>query len=691
MHVDGRLDEDVYSRTPAITAFIQQQPRQGAPTTERTEAWVLFDDTNLYIACRCWDEHPERIVGKDMRHDSNNLNTHDSFGVSMDTFFDGRNGFQLYVTAAGGMREGLVTDERFYVDWNGVWESKVSRFKNGWIAELAIPFKTLRYGPGRSQRWRLQLRRNLAGKGEMTFLTSLPPNFGFGGLNHFAQAPALVGLEVPPAARNLEVKPYAMSRVTTDLLSRPVLHHDVEPDAGIDLKYGITKSLTADFSYNTDFAQVEADEAQVNLTRFSLSFPEKRDFFLEGQGTFQFGGTGGGDVGGAAVPTIFYSRRIGLSGSRAVPVIVGGRLNGKVGGWSIGALNIETDADAAANVEKTNFSVLRLRRDVLRRSNIGGLVTHRSVATSAPGSNDVWGLDANFAFFENVYVAGYLAQSRTEGRRGDDLSYRTQFNYNADRYGLALDRLVVEKHFNPEVGLLRRDNFRRSYALARFSPRTTKNPVVRKWTYNASLDHITDNRNVLESRNLGGEFRTDFHNSDAFSVQYQRLYELLKAPFQVARGVRIPKGGYDFDNLVVTYTAGSQRRLSGSPSLETGRFYDGDKKTAALKGRVELTPQLSVEPNISLNWIDLPEGRFTNTVTGVRSVFTMTPLMFVSALVQYTSSNTSLSTNLRFRWEYQPGSEMFVVYTEGRSTLPPSGTDLENRGLVVKINHLFRF
>jgi hypothetical protein len=691
LHLDGRLDEEVYTSVPPITKFVQQLPNAGQPATERTEAWVLFDDTNIYIACRCWTERPDRIVANDMRRDSNGLSSHDHFAVGFDTLYDGRNGYQFSVTAAGGMRDGLITDERFLADWNGVWDGRATRFDGGWLTEYAIPFKTLRYAAGREQKWHIQFRRHVAGKSEWTNLTPLNPNWGISGWNRFSLAPTLVGLEAPPEGRNFEIKPYAIARVTTDRVSRPPVDTDFDPDAGFDMKFGLTKSLTADFTYNTDFAQVEADEQQVNLSRFALSFPEKREFFLEGQGLFQFGTGGGADVGGSMVPTIFYSRRIGLAGSRDVPVIAGGRVSGKAGPWSIGALNIETDDDEAARVEQTNFTVLRLRRDVLRRSAVGALYTRRSISTVTPGANDVWGLDANFAFYTNVYLSGYVAQSRTEGREGDDLSYRTQFTYTHDRYGLSLDRLVVEQNFNPEIGLVRRQNFRRTFAGARFSPRTTGSRFIRKYSYEGTFDYITDNNNVLETRDAGLDFRVDFHNSDAFSMGYQRQFDLLTEPFDISRFVSIPSGGYSFDTFRASYDAGAQYRVSGSATFATGSFYDGDRQTMSLRGRIEVTPRLGVEPSLSLNWVDLAGGSFTDKVGGVRSVFTMTPRMFVAALVQYSSANASLSTNVRFRWEYQPGSEMFVVYSEGRSTLPPEGTELESRGFVVKVNRLFRF
>ena len=686
LRLDGRLDEPAYNEVSPITEFIQQEPDVGAPVTEKTEAWVLFDDDNIYVSCRCWDKFPDRIVANDMRRDSSNLPQHDNFAVALDTFHDRRNGFFFFVTPIGAIRDAAITDERSNIEWNGVWNGRAGRFDGGWIAEMAIPFKSLRYGPGQQQTWGIQFRRVIRSKNELVYLTQVSPAWSTTALNYMSRAATLVGLEVPPPGLNLEIKPYSMFRLTTDRLSRPPLHNDLDPDAGLDVKYGLTKSLTIDLTYNTDFAQVEADEAQINLTRFNLSFPEKREFFLEGQGLFQFGSGGSVDV-----PTIFYSRRIGLSGSRQVPVIGGARLTGKVGPWSVGAFNLTTDEDTVAGVPRTDFSVFRLRRNILRRSNLGAILTRRSASTHAPGANYVWGTDGNLIFGQDVYVSGYVAQSRTSDLRGNDLSYRSQFNYAADRWGLVLDHLVVEEHFNPEVGLLRRENFRRNFMQGRFSPRTMNHKWVRKWIYQADLEYITDNNNHLESRNLIGEFGINLHNGDEFSFQYQRLFEFLSVPFEITPRVFIPAGGYGFDNLRLSFTAGQQHRIAGQSTLDFGHFYDGKRTTATYRGRVQFTSQLGLEPNLSLNWIDLPQGAFTTTVIGARATFTVTPRMFVSSLVQYSSSSASFLTDLRFRWEYQPGSELFVVYTEGRSTLPPGGTELDNRGFVVKINRLFRF
>ena len=688
MRIDGRLDEAVYRDIPPITDFIQQEPSEGAAPTEKTEAWILFDDHNIYVMCRCWDSNPSAIVANDMRRDSPNINSHDSFGVQFDPYHDGRGAYFFYVSPVGGVRDAAVVDSQPNNDWNTVWEWSASRFDQGWIAEIAIPFKSLRYGPGREQTWGIQVRRLIRSKNERIHLTRLPASWGSGAWNRMHLAATLTGLETPKGSRNLEIKPYAISSLSTDTQSTPRKSNEFTHDAGIDVKYGVTKGLTADFSYNTDFAQVEADEAQVNLTRFSLSFPEKREFFLEGSGLFTFGAVTGTTA--ADAPVIFYSRSVGLSRGQALPVIAGGRLTGRAGPWSIGALNIEVDEKPSLEVKRTNFTALRLRRSVFSRGSVGGIFTKRSVSTVGPGSNEVWGLDASFGIRKYVNFGGYVAQSRTPGLKDDSLSYRGQFNYDHDRYGLELDRLVVEENFNPEIGFMRRRDFRRSYAKARFSPRTEHNRLVRKWTFQAHLDYITDNDNRLASREGRAEFQTDFHSGDIVNLAAISSHEVLPQAFAI-QGVRIPPGAYDFTTASASYTAGQHHKISGKTTLEAGSFYGGDRQSVGFLGRIEISPRLGVEPNISRNWIDIPQGKFATTLIGARATLTISPRMFVAALVQYTSGASSLSSNVRLRWEYRPGSELFLVYTEGRSTLPLRGTELQSRGVVLKFNRLFRF
>jgi len=710
LRIDGALDEAVYAATPPVEGFIQQLPKAGAPATERTEVWILYDTQNVYVVARCWDSAPEsEWVANDMRRDAFSVIFNDNFSVAFDTFYDRRNGVAFMVNPIAGFFDYQITDEgNPNSDWNPVWNVKTGRFDGGWTVEMAIPFKSLRYTPGTSQIWGIQFGRRVARKNEMSYLT--PVSIAAGpGLFRLSAAGTLVGIEVPEGSPRFEMKPYTTGALATDRTASPPVSNRRDLEFGLDVKYGVTQNLTADFTYNPDFAQVEVDEQQVNLTRFSLFFPEKREFFLEGRGIFDFGvpmlfGQGGGGGGGprpsrpgsigpgnTITPTIFYSRQIGLSRGRTVPLVGGGRLTGKVGRFSIGAVNIQTD-EVPGSEPPTNFSILRVKRDIARRSRIGMIFTRRSQSTMGDGSNAVYGADAAFAFYDNVNVGGFYTRSRTPGLEGNDTSYQAAFNYTGDRYGAQLDHLFVGNDFNPEVGFLRREDFRRTFAELRFSPRPRSIQGVRQFSWTASLDYILNGASDLETRLQQLRFSTEFENGDRLGVDAQRSYELLVKPFSIALHVTIPIGGYGFQDVFLSYSLGPRRRMSGDLSFQRGSFFGGTISALGYsRGRLEVTRQLSLEPSISINRIDLPQGLFTARLITTRVTYTFTPRMFFSGLLQYNSSNNTLGSNLRFRWEYSPGSELFVVYTDQRDTSLRGVPLLQNRAFIVKINRLFRF
>ncbi len=417
LNIDGNLSEAVYSQNQPVDGFIQTVPANGKPVSERTEAWVMFDDKFIYISAKLYDSAPpDKWIANELRRDTNQLRQNDLFGVLLDTFHDRRNGYNFYTNAIGGFTDQLVTDEgNPNGDWNPVWDVHAGRFDGGWTTEMAIPFKSLRYVPGKNQVWGIQMRRSIRRKNEWSHLTALPAaNGGPNSVFRISQAATLVGLDLPDPSANIQIKPFVNVNNTSDLVRRPPVSNDLGFDYGGDLKYGITPNLTADVTVKTDFAQVEVDEQQLNLTRFSLQFPEKRDFFLEGRGTFDFGrsatsggsggiqlgfGSGGNSSPSVGAPTLFYSRRIGLDAGRVTPILVGGRLTGKVDRFSLGALNLETDEQTVGSLPKTNFTVLRLRRDILRRSVIGAMFTNRSNSTVVKGaSNMAYGVDGTFSF-----------------------------------------------------------------------------------------------------------------------------------------------------------------------------------------------------------------------------------------------------------------------------------------------------
>ena len=713
LNVDGVLDEAVY-QTPPITGFLQIVPLEGQPATEKTDAWVFYDDDNIYLVCRCWDSAPpEEWIANEMRRDAQGVRENDLFGALFDTFHDRRNGFNFYTNPLAARADQRITDEGSpNRDWNTVWSVRTGRFEGGWTAEMAIPFKSLRYRSGEDQTWGIQIRRGIRRKNEFVYLTFVPASAGGGpAITRVSAAADLVGLDLPPAGKNIEIKPYAISSLKSNLTQDGVIDNDADGDFGLDLKYGITANITADLTYNTDFAQVEVDERQVNLTRFSLSFPEKREFFLEGQGLFDFGrggrgggggggggggrggpGGGGGFGGGGSAPTIFYSRRIGLSGGEAVPIIGGGRVTGKAGRLGFGMMNLQTKNVAGVTPE-TNFSVVRVKRDILRRSNIGALLTNRSKSVEVDGTNQVYGVDGTFNFGQEMSFSGFYAQSRTPGLNSDNESYVGRANYRGDRYGLTADYTVVGDNFNPEVGLVRRDNFRRYSTSARFSPRPRSIESIRQFRLFVRYERIESlDGGVLETEVWNGGPSVEFENSDRLSVFGAVNFERLEVPLQVSSGVSVPVGDYDFKSVSFQYGFGAQRRVSGSLSFQIGEFYDGTLRSLQYsRGRISVLDRFSLEPSVSFNDVKLPARDFTTTLVGLRADYAFSPLMFVGGLVQYDSDSDSFSSNLRFRWEYAPGSEFFAVYTDERSTLESGIPEIETRAFVLKINRLLRF
>ncbi len=696
MRIDGRLDEAIYASVQPASGFIQMEPNGGQPATEKTEVWIFYDKDNVYVSFKAWESAPERKVVNEMRRDSGNIRQGDAVGFGFDTYRDRRSAFQFEANALGARTDGQSANERQYsADWNPVWNLQAGTFEGGWTIEAAIPFKSIRYGPGIVQDWGFQARRTNKWKNEIAYLTKVPPAFGMGRADFSASLYAsVVGLEAPPLTRNIELKPYAISSLTTDNTSSPARSNVRDGDVGVDGKYGITQNITADLTYNTDFAQVEADEQQVNLTRFSLFFPEKRDFFLENQGIFTFGNNSGGTGNNVSdVPLLFYSRRIGLASGRQVPIWGGGRLTGRVGRYQFGVVDMQTKEDEVLAAPSTNFSVVRVKRDLLRRSSVGVLATSRSRAAAGTGSNQTYGVDGTFAFFTNLTVATYFAQTRAEGVSDNTSSYRAQMEYAGDRYGLQLERLNVDPNFSPEVGFLRRSDMRKNYGQVRFSPRSTAIAAVRKFSTIGQFTYIEDAAGRLSTRLTDAEFAIEFQNSDRFQVGILEDYELITRAFSVVPGARIPVGGYDFTAGRIGYNLGQQRRISGSVLLEKGEFYDGTRTGLTFnRSRIFFSPRLSVEPTATLNWIDLPAGSFSSTLLGSRVTFTGTPRLFVSALVQYNSSTHIVSANARLRWEYRPGSELFVVYNDERNSDAGTGIPgLQNRAIVVKVNRFFRF
>jgi len=695
LRIDGRLDEEAYRTIEPISNFIQQEPDEGQPATEKTEAWILFDDVNIYVCARNWDSHPEREVANELRRDNGNILGNENLTFAIDTFHDRRNGYVFQTNALGALRDMAVTDDQQNQAWNGIWHVKAARFENGWTVEVAIPFKSLRYKGSGPQTWGINLRRLVKWKNEFSYLSLVPAALGTGGISRMASAATVVGLETPAQSKNIELKPYTVASLTTDRVGVSPFNNKRQANAGLDFKYGLTRSLIVDATYRTDFAQVEEDVQQVNLTRFSVFFPEKRDFFLEGQGIFDFGGVQAGNSPGD-VPLLFFSRQIGLSQGQAVPVVGGVRLTGRAGAFSIGALNIQTEDKPEARALATNFSALRLKRNLLRRSNVGVMATRRGPSLGS-GADDSYtaGVDATMLFFKSINITSYYAMTSTRDARGATItgsSYRGRFDYNADRYGATAEHMLIDADFRPEVGYVRRNDIRRSFGQLRFSPRPRGSRMIRKFTWQGSADYVTDaGASELQGRELSGSFRVDFQSSDSVTAEVSREFELLPSRFTIAPGVIVPAGGYTYSTGRISYSMGQQRRVSGRIGASTGSLYEGSKSDVTFSGRWGVMPQLSIEPSATLAWGSLPYGDFKARLVGSRITVTPSARMQISSLVQFNIDAKTLTSSARLRWEYTGGSDLFVVYSDGRDTRQPGFPGLMNRTMAIKATRLFRF
>ena len=692
--VDGVLDDPVYDQVPAAAGFLQQEPNEGAPASESTRVWVLYDADSLYIAAELEEEHPERLMASEMRRDHRSIGWNDSFQIVLDTFYDRRNGFLFHTNALGALFDAQVTDERnTNSDWNTVWWVKSQVVEEGWTVEIRIPFRSLRYAAGGAQLWGINFQRNIKHKNEKVFFTPTPQAYNRDGLVRLSNAATLVGLEAPAGSRRMELKPYAIGSQTHAPLRD--INNEWSGDVGGDFKFGVTDGLTADLTWNTDFAQVEDDESQVNLSRFSLFYPEKREFFLEGQGVFDFGGRqtrafGGGGPSDAPIP--FFSRAIGISGGSSVPILGGARLHGRTGAYTMGLMNIQTGETAGLDVESTNFSAFRMKRDLFSRSNIGVIATHRNVGAQGPGSNSLYGVDGNFNPSDNLRInTFYMATSEPGVETGHQAaSYMGQFNYDTDLIDLTAERLYLGEDFNPGMGFVRRRDFTKNGASFQLSPRPRGIEAIRQFELKFQANNYDRLDGEMETREYKFEGKAILESSDRLIVDHTMTEERLLDGFDLSTEVAVPAGNYRFNRTGLRLWLGTHRSFSGYFRYEFGDFFGGTRREVSYWGRAEVNQRLSMEPNISLNWIEVPGGEVQAQVSSLRATYTVSPRSFLGALVQYNSAAQLMSANVRFRWEYSPGSDVFVVFSTNRD-----GDDglagLTDRALVVKFTRLFRF
>jgi hypothetical protein len=677
--VDGRLDEEGWALAEAASAFIQQEPHEGQPSTEASEVRFLYDSDRLYVGGTFHDAHPDGGIVNELKRDFS-ADDGDSVTIILDTFRDRRNAFNFMINPAGAQRDSQSYDDgrQNNADWDGVWHVKTTRFDGGWTMEMAIPFRTLRFARLEDQIWGLNIFRLIRRKNEVTSWSPVPRQFGQSKVSY---AGALTGIRSVRPGRNLRIKPF----LTGQMSQLPSRSRRLDGDGGVDLKYGIGSALALDLTYRTDFSQVEADDQQINLTRFSLFLPEKREFFLENQGSFRIGDidAGSGARGSPLLP--FFSRRIGVGmNQEAVPILGGARLSGKQGTYNIGLLNMQTDPLAERTGD--NFTAARVSRELGNRSSIAGFYFGRESSGADP-FNRVVGADVHVNVRRTVDLDAYVLRSSSPSGL-DDFAGRAALNVAENLYTGHLSYTYVGPRFRNDLGFTpRHDVGLTSWEFEwNFRPSVTYR-WVRTYTLGTEGDAYMDSgRQNLLSRVVRIDSSAEFADGGRFSLDFDSNHELITAPFEISSGVEIPPGVYEFRHVTPSYRSDASRWLSGEIGYQLGDFWSGTIRGINSGLRVRANDHLAVRVNYAQNDVDLPEGRFSTELLRLRMDFSFSTRMFVNALVQYNSTSRAWVSNVRYRFIYRPLSDIFVVFNETRA--PASGP---NRAVIVKSTMLLAF
>ena len=715
--LDGEvLGDSAWAAARPATGFRQTAPDEGQPASERTEVRILYTSETIYVGVVCYDGDPSSIIVTDSRRDSS-LRDSDSFLLILDTFSDRQNGFVFGTSPAGQEYDGQVINEGggrgggfgssgsggfsrgsaggFNLNWDGAWQVRTRVSDIGWSAEFAIPLRTVRYPARELQSWGVNFQRNIRRRNETVYWAPLPRQYN---LYRVSMAGQLSGLRVPAErAANLQMTPYVVGEmVTRDAAPErgPVLLGDT----GGDLKYSVTSGLTLDATYNTDFAQVEVDDQQINLDRFNLFFPEKRPFFLENAGAFTVNAASasGRNLGQTE---LFFSRRIGIDDTGAqIPIRAGARLSGKVFDTvTVGFLNMQTEAPAAGGAAN-NFTVTRVRQDLPNRSSIGGLFVNRqATGPQALGTdyNRTYALDGRWGIGQNGLVQGFVGGTETPGREGRDHALSLSGTYDSQMWRISTAYQENGEDFNPEVGYLRRPGGFRKYDVA-INNTSRPNGFLKfqELRPHATFSRIWNLDGVMETTYIHTHFMGEFEDSSSVGLAYDTRSERVFQAFSVS-GLSIPASRYDWSEVSTSFYYDRSAPVSAGVRAVVGGFFGGQIVTLRPTIRARYGESLNLSVSYSRNHIDLPAGETVTHLSSIRAGYNFTPRMFFQTLVQHNDSARLWSVNFRVGWLQDANTGLFLVYNETQGIY----SDLEDpldyvpagagRSLILKYSYLF--
>ncbi len=686
--IDGIPDEPAWQEAEPLTDFVQSMPEVGMPASERTVVRVMYDAERVYISAVCYDSDMSGLTVPSLEQD---FETHDSdvLGITLDTYVDRRNAFMFLINPGGAIKDVQAFDNsrNLNIPWEGVLDYGVAVLDSAWTVEVAIPFTTLRFAetPG-EQSWGAQFSRRIRRKNEDAFWAPLARREL---LHKMSRAGTLHGFQDLKGGRNISVKPYLTASDASKSLTTSGAG-DSGFDGGFDVKWGVTPRLTADATFRTDFSQVEVDQERVNLTRFSLFFPEKRDFFLENAGTFTFGDVTERNVRmGSSLSdfTLFHSRRIGLDAAgHPLPILGGGRLTGQAGGWNLGLLEMQTRSSPAHAAE--NFAVARVRRNVLGESDVGAVFINRQATDGSGAFNRSFGVDANLHFMGKLFVNTYLAGTDgSEAASGDAWAGRMSAAWRDRLWDASGFVKQVGEGFDPGVGFVRRTGIRETYATVGAHPAPAL-PTVQELNPYGEVSRITDPSGALLNRDVTAGLEVEFRDGGTLSASYTDRFERLDEDFRVRPGAVVGAGDYGFHEAAVSYKSSAGRPFSGSVSMTSGGFYDGDRNSVGLGALWRPSRHLGLDLFVDRNEITLTDASFTADVYGARINWALSTRFFTTAFVQYNAETDEVFSNVRVNFIHAPLSDVFLVYTERRAA---GSGDVIDRLVSFKVTHLVGF
>jgi len=661
IEIDGHLNEEAWAQTQMIDDFTQQSPDEGQPTTERTEVRMLYDAEKLYIGFECYDSEPEKIVANEMRRDGR-LWQNDNVYIMLDTYGDKRQCFFFRTNALGALSDTAVTDggENLNGSWDCIWEAAGQQHERGWTVEIAIPFNQLRYKKKDSMVWGVNFGRNIARLNQTTQWIQVPRSESWPGTYHPTYQGKLIGLEGIASPSYFDVKPYLLGGLARNL-NDAKWQQTGERDLGLDMKYGVTSNLTLDLTLNTDFAQVEADQEEVNLTRFSLYFPERRDFFLEGSGLFAFG-AGIGDFGPPPL-SVFYSRRIGIEDDKQVRLLGGGKLTGKVGNYSVGALNMTTAASEESPV--TNFSVLRMQRDILSDSSVGFILTNRQGDVSDYHRNG--GIDLFFRPHDQWRMRAMSVGSWSPDPDERDFAWYLSNDWRNDHFHINASYLDIGPQFTSKMGFMHRRDIRSLMLNADYEVQVRRYGI-RDVGAGLSGGYLLDHDNTTIGWDIGISADMIRYSDDGFNLDFRRFFDRVDESFSI-NDAEIPAGDYEMNQVSLRGFTESSRPFAVFGRVEYGDYFHGNRVGVSLDSQWRMTYQLAIETRYQRNWVTLPEiDLFTTNVVGTRISYALNTRFFTKLYAQWNDSAERVSANFLLNYIYRPGSDFYLVYDQAWDT-----------------------